>query len=131
MMLTSKIRLAGSDTTATILRTGFVSVITNPQIYARLQSECLSADIPLSSIISNARALQLPYLQACIKEALRHNPAASGFLPRVVGPQGDTHNGIYLPPGTEVGFCAWKIYPHKNSPSCGKDDIPFTPQRAL
>jgi len=129
-MLTSEIRLAGSDTTATILRTGFLSVITNPQIYARLQSECLSADIPLSSIISNAHALQLPYLQACVKEALRHNPAATGLLPRVVGPKGDTHNGIYLPPGTEVGFCAWNIS-RNNTSAYGEDAHIFRPERWL
>jgi len=119
-MLTGEIRLAGSDTTATTLRTGLLSVITNPQIYTRLQSECLSADIPLSSIIPNACALQLPYLQACIKEALRHYPPATGLLPRVVGPKGDTHNGIYLPPGTEVGFCAWNLNPN-NTSAYGED----------
>ena len=35
-------RLAGSDTTATIIRTGFLSIISNPQIYRKLQSECIS-----------------------------------------------------------------------------------------
>ncbi len=37
----------------------------------------------------------------------------AGLLPRVVGPTGDTHNGIYLPAGTEVGLCAWNM--HRNN----------------
>ena len=97
--------LAGSDTTATIVRTGFLSILTHPHIYRKLQAEAVSTDVPLETIISHAQALRLPYLQACIKEALRHHPAAAGLLPRVVGPQGDTHDGVYLPPGTEVAFC--------------------------
>lgn len=124
------LRLAGSDTTATILRTGFLQVMANPRIYARLQAECQEAGVTLSTIIPNARALELPYLQACTKEALRHNPAATGLLPRIVGPQGDTINGVYLPPGTEVGFCAWNVH-RMNTSAYGQDAAIFRPERWL
>ena len=105
-------------------------MISNPQISARLQAECLGADVPISEIISMSRAQQLPYLQACIKEALRHNPAATGLLPSVVGPKGDTHNGLYIPPGITVGFCAWNIH-RNNTAAYGEDAGIFRPERWL
>jgi len=124
------VRLAGSDTTATVIRTGFLSVMANPHVYHKLTAEVYAADVPLTSIIPHAHALKLPYLQACIKEALRHNPAATGLLPRVVGPQGDTHKGVYLPPGTEVAFCAWNIH-RTNKDVYGEDAHLFRPERWL
>jgi cytochrome P450 len=72
----------------------------------------------------------LPYLQACIKESLRHNPAATGLLPPVVSPNGDTHKGVYLPPGTEVAFCAWNIH-RTNTKAYGDDAHVFRPERWL
>ncbi|ETI19663.1 hypothetical protein G647_08675 [Cladophialophora carrionii CBS 160.54] len=122
--------LAGSDTTATIVRTGFLSILSNPHVYRKLQAEALATDIPLDTIIPYAQALRLPYLQACIKEALRHHPAAAGLLPRVVGPHGDTHKGVYLPPGTEVAFCAWNMLRH-NTVVFGEDAEVFRPERWL
>lgn len=86
--------------------------------------------MPISSIIPNARALELPYLQAVVKEALRHHPAATGLLPRVVGPNGDTHKGVYLPAGTTVGFCAWNIS-RNNTAAYGADASIFRPERWL
>jgi cytochrome P450 len=122
--------LAGSDTTATIVRTGFLSILSNPHIYRKLQDEAISANVPLDTIIPYSQALRLPYLQACIKEALRHHPAAAGLLPRVVGANGDTHKGVYLPPGTEVAFCAWNMHRH-NTAVYGADAEIFRPERWL
>ncbi|KAJ9614034.1 hypothetical protein H2200_002170 [Cladophialophora chaetospira] len=119
--------LAGSDTTATIIRSGFIYIITNPQIYTKLQAECDASGVPLDDIISNARALELPYLNACVKESLRYHPAATGLMPRKVGPEGDTHNGMFFPPGTEIGFCAWMVYRH--NPVYGEDASVFRPER--
>jgi cytochrome P450 len=104
--------------------------MSNPQIYAKLQAEVSATDIPLASVIPNAHALQLPYLQACIKESLRHNPAVTGLLPRIVGVNGDTHNGVYLPPGTEVALCAWNIH-RTNTKVYGDDAHVFRPERWL
>lgn len=122
--------LSGSDTTATTIRTGFLSIMTNPHIYAKLQAEVVAVDIPMSKVISTKQALKLPYLQATIREALRHYPAATGLLPRVVGPLGDTWKGVYLPPGTIVGYCAWNIH-RNNTKVYGDDAAVFRPERWL
>jgi cytochrome P450 len=119
--------LAGSDTTATIVRSGFIHIISNPQVIHRIQAECDGSGVPLGEIISNARAVELPYLNACVKEALRYHPAATGLMPRKVGPQGDTHNGVFIPPGTEIGFCAWNVY--RLNPVYGEDAHVFRPDR--
>ena len=73
-------RLAGSDTTATIIRTGFLQILANPHIYRKVQAEVCNTDVPLSRVITYAESLRLPYFMACVKEALRHNPAATGIL---------------------------------------------------
>lgn len=119
--------LAGSDTSATIIRSGFIYIISNPQIYNKLQAECDGSGVPLTEIIANARALELAYLNACVKESLRYHPAATGLMPRKVGPQGDTHNGMVFPPGTEIGFCSWNVY--VLNPVYGEDAAVFRPER--
>jgi cytochrome P450 len=122
--------LAGSDTTATIIRTGFASILTNPSIYAKLISEITNTDIGLDRVIGYRESLKLPYLMACIKEALRHNPAATGLLPRVVGKEGDYFNGYFIPPGTEVAISAWKMH-RLNTSIYGADAALFRPERWL
>ena len=73
---------AGSDTTATGLRGTFLGIITNPGVYLKLRDE-LDAAVKAgkmstddSEIIPNNEALELPYLQACIKE-VSHSPLPS------------------------------------------------------
>jgi cytochrome P450 len=41
----------------------------------------------------------MPYLQACIYEALRMHPAVGMSLPRVVPPDGFEIEGVFLPGG--------------------------------
>lgn len=108
-----------------------LQILSNPQTYNKLQSECSSASVELSKVISQSQALRLPYLQACIKEALRHNPSATGFLPRVViKAEGDMNEGIWLPPGTEVGLSSWSLQ-RMNTAVYGDDAAVFRPERWL
>lgn len=121
--------LAGSDTTATILRVLFICVSSNQTIYQKLMKEVDATAIPADKIISHNQALQLPYLNACIKETLRWYPVNTGLTPRMVGPQGDYYQGLYLPPGTQIGTCAWAVYRH--NPVYGSDAEFFRPERWL
>ena len=53
----------------------------------------------------------LPYLQACISEALRIHPVVGHILERVVPPSGLTlSDGTTLPPGTIIGMNPWVIH---------------------
>ena len=107
-----------------------MQIFGNPHIYAALNAEITNTSIPLSRCITYAESLKLPYLVATIKESLRHTPAATGLLPRIVGPDGDHHNGVYLPPGTEITLSAWSMH-RLNTRVYGADAAIFRPERWL
>lgn len=97
--------MAGSDTTATAIRVVFLNLLTSPVMMNKLRAEIDNGIRmgKISSPISNAEALELPYLQGCIKEALRLWPPITGILQKVTPPEGDTFNGIFIPGGTFIG----------------------------
>ena len=92
--------LAGSDTTATVMRVALLYVSTNPSVLDRLRHEFDSANI--SSPITDAQARQLPYLQAVIKESIRIIPPVAGLFSKEVPPEGDILHGMKIPGGTLI-----------------------------
>jgi cytochrome P450 len=60
--------VAGSDTTATAIRATMLYIISTPRVYNTLQSEIDRGikDGKISSPITNAEAMTLPYLQASV-----------------------------------------------------------------
>ncbi|PGH11502.1 hypothetical protein AJ79_04877 [Helicocarpus griseus UAMH5409] len=121
---------AGSDTTATSLRTGILSIATSPQVHATLLAEIDSAIAQgrISSPITDAEARALPYLQACIKETLRFWPPITGIVPRVC-PREAKVCGVNVPAGTNVGWSAWAVL--RDEGVFGKDAGVFWPGRWL
>lgn len=107
-MLTHVARAAGSDTSATGIRSTLFCLISTPKAYTKLMTEIDAAvadgRIPASfdEVISDSVARKLPYLQACIKEGLRWLPPIAGMLPKKTPPQGDTINGYFVPGGVSV-----------------------------
>lgn len=123
--------LAGSETTATILKAFFVYVIGNHRIYNKLQATCdeMIEEVPLDQIISYNRALHIPYLDACIKEILRYIPAGLGPLPRTVPKGGDWYDGKFLPEGTVIASARWNM--SRKNKVYGADFDVFRPERWL
>ena len=80
-------------------------MITTPRVLWRLRAEIDEAVEKgrMSSPIQDSEAKTLPYLQACIKEGLRMFPPVTSLFPKIVPPEGDTFNGVFLPGGTEIG----------------------------
>lgn len=97
--------MAGSDTSATIIRAAFLNILTSPSILARIRSEIDEgiASGRISSPIKDSEGRNLVYLQAIIKETLRLWPPVQGLLLKVVPPEGDTLNGVFIPGGTFIG----------------------------
>ncbi|PKS11176.1 hypothetical protein jhhlp_002937 [Lomentospora prolificans] len=119
--------LAGSDTTATALRGTLLHILTSPRVHARLLAEIESARP--STPIRDAEAKQMPYLQAVIKEGLRIFPPVTGLMSKDVPKGGDTFNGLYIPDGTKIGYCAWGLF--RNKEIWGEDAAVFRPERWL
>ncbi|CAG8982895.1 hypothetical protein HYALB_00002912 [Hymenoscyphus albidus] len=125
--------LAGADTTATAIRATMLFIMTNPRVYKRLQSDIdnfvKETNLPKDQIISNKSSETLPYLQAVIREGLRIWPPVTGLFPKVTPPKGDTINVIFIPGGTQIGYCAWGV--HRNPDVFGEDADAFRPERWL
>lgn len=64
--------IAGSDTTAAVIRITMLHILGNPRIYQRLKQEITTAVNTgrISTPISNAQAKQLPYLQVRVLSLL-------------------------------------------------------------
>ncbi|KAL2065505.1 hypothetical protein VTL71DRAFT_3175 [Oculimacula yallundae] len=121
--------LAGSDTTAITLRACFYYLIKTPTAYDKLVREIDEAHHQgqLSSMITFDEALQLNYLQAVLKEAMRMHPGVGFPLERHV-PKGGAHLcGNFIPAGTIVGMVPPVI--HENRDIFGADADIFRPER--
>jgi cytochrome P450 len=124
--------MAGSDTTATTLRATTLFVITQPKVYAALQSEIDEAErsnLLSKPIVQDAEVKNLPYLQACIKEGLRIWPPVMGLNQKAVPSGGEMVNGKFIPGGTKIGYSAWGV--HRNKEVFGEDAHVFRPERWL
>ena len=117
--------LAGSDTTATAIRDILLYLITNNRVLRNFLKE-ISTHTP-SSPIKESEAKIMPYLQAIIKEGLRLWPPVTGLMSKTVPPGGDSFNGIFIPGGTDVGYCAWGVFRKKSF--WGEDANEFRPER--
>ncbi|OCL04146.1 cytochrome P450 [Glonium stellatum] len=130
--------MAGSDTTATAVRTTMLCLMTHPSSYWALRAEIdatvNSGKVPASpGIIPDSVARNLKYLQAVIKEGIRVHPTITEIMPKTVPPEGDTFEldgkQIFLPGGANIGYCAWGI--HRNKDIFGEDAEIFRPERWL
>ncbi|KPM35000.1 hypothetical protein AK830_g11567 [Neonectria ditissima] len=120
--------VAGSDTTATVIRSTMLHLVANPRAYNRLRAEISQAEYS-SDIIPDATARDMPYLQAVIKEGLRIFPPVAGLMAKQVPPQGDTWKGKFIPGGTRIGYGAWGIF--RREDVWGADAGEFRPERWL
>ncbi|KAB2573396.1 Pisatin demethylase [Lasiodiplodia theobromae] len=122
--------VAGSDTTATAMRSTLLSIISTPHVYSRLRQEIDDAISrgEVSSPITEEEAKRLPYLQAVLKEGLRRFPPITQLRERMVPPEGDWYDGKHIPAGTFVGLNAWGLQLNR---VFGDDPEIFRPERWL
>jgi cytochrome P450 len=97
--------IAGSDTAVTVLRSILLYIMTSPRVYARLKAE-IKSEVDagkVSSVVTMAEALAMPYLQAVMLEGFRMRPAVVYGHFKSVPVGGDTlPNGVFLPGGTAI-----------------------------
>lgn len=97
---------AGSDTTATALRSILYQILKNRDVYNKL---CTEVRGELSLPVPFAQANALPYLAAVIKEGMRMHPSVGMMLARTVPPEGAVICGYEVQGGVEVGINPWII----------------------
>ncbi|KAH7082639.1 cytochrome P450 [Paraphoma chrysanthemicola] len=118
---------AGSDTTSISLCAVLYSLMISPHALAKLRNEVKA--VGGDEFIDYQTAQKMPYLQACIKEAMRLHPATGLPLSRVVPKQGAFIAGQTFPDGAIVGVNTWVA--HRNTTVFGHDAEQFRPERWL
>lgn len=110
----------------------FYYLCKNPRCYNLVQDEIdrMEDSGDLSPIVTFAEANRMPYLQACMKEAMRLHPAVGMLLERIVPAEGfEIAPGIHLPAGTCIGINPW--LPSRDKSVYGPDAEQFRPERWL
>lgn len=116
---------AGSDTTATAMRSIIYNLLKTPKAYKRLAAEVRGK---LALPVTWARANELPYLRAVINEGLRIHPSVGQVLGRSVPKGGAVAGGYQLGAGAEVGMSPWVL---QRDAEVFADPDSFTPERWL
>lgn len=135
--------LAGSETTATSLSGAMNLILTHTEAYRKLVGEIRGALMKESDITLDA-IKDLPFLTACMNEAMRLCPATPFTLPRVVPEGGDLVCGTWVAGGvstprpcrcpransskTSVFVLPWAVY---RDPNLWHDAAAFHPERWL
>lgn len=105
---------AGADTTSTTLAAlmFYLTLPSSTGILAKIYREVRNeAKFPNLAAITGNTIASLPYLRACVDEALRLAPPAAIHLPRtVVKATGIEIDGHHIPVGTTVGASAYVLH---------------------
>lgn len=122
---------AGSDTVSCALQSAVYHMIRHPSAWQRARAEIDEAQarggLCGDRVVSYADAQQLPYLQACFKEALRVFHPVSMGTPRVVPRDGVTIGGRFFPAGTTVSLNTFCM--NLSAEVWGPDAREFKPER--
>jgi cytochrome P450 len=120
--------LAGADTTGTTFQAIVRHVSQHPSALERILAEIESAnlsEIPQYDEVVN----RCPYYIACVREAMRLNPAAPSIFPRLALSGGLDLYGMHAPEGTELTCNPWIV--HRDPQVVGDDPDEFRPERWL
>ncbi|KIP11869.1 hypothetical protein PHLGIDRAFT_82811 [Phlebiopsis gigantea 11061_1 CR5-6] len=120
--------IAGSDTTSNSSCAIVYYLARYPEVQRKLQRELDEALAMEDETVSTYEQVKrLPYLQACIDEALRIHATSGIGLPRLVPEGGLTVCGEFFPEGTVLSVPTYTI--HRNTEVWGKDADTFRPER--
>ncbi|KAL2141528.1 hypothetical protein VTI28DRAFT_2228 [Corynascus sepedonium] len=119
--------IGGSETTATLLSGVTYFLLTNPEAMKKLTAE-IRGSFKSEDEIDFSSVSTLPYLLACLDEALRMYPPVPTGLPRVVPKGGANIAGNYVPEKTVVAVHQWAMYHNDDH---FKDPFVYHPERWL
>lgn len=123
--------IAGSDSTAIIMKTIWYNLLAQPDTLQRLRAELLEADGAAGGLAlpfpSWKDVCDLPYLDAVIQEGLRMHPPFCLPLERVVPRGGIAIGGTFFPEGTLLGMSPYVV--NRHVPTFGEDAEIWNPDR--
>ncbi|KAF2034339.1 cytochrome P450 [Setomelanomma holmii] len=117
--------VAGTETTATLLAGLTFMLLKHPDKMDKLKEE-VRATFTSSDEITMEVLQAMPYLNACIKEALRKYPPVPVGMPHLTPREGSTVCGYFVPPGITVSAPHLAIY---TSSRMFTDPLSFIPER--
>ncbi|KAF5177347.1 Corytuberine synthase [Thalictrum thalictroides] len=115
----------GSETSSATIEWVMSELIKNPKEMAKVRKEL--DEVVGTSTMKESHLPQLPYLQACIKEAMRLHPAAPFLLPRR-GIEACEVMGYTIPKDCKIIVNAYAI---GRDPNSWTDPLTFRPERFL
>ncbi|KAH8585652.1 cytochrome P450 monooxygenase-like protein [Bisporella sp. PMI_857] len=101
--------IAGSETTSTLLTGATYLLLSNPDAYAKLKEEVHGA-FKTAEEITLTSTSRLPFLHACLEEALRLYPPVPNALPRRLGADPAIIDGNFVPGNTSIAVSQWAAY---------------------
>jgi len=116
----------GADTTVSSIHTFFLAMVLYPDSQRKAQAE-------IDRVIGNDRLpafddqLNLPYVDALVKEVLRWNPVVPLGLPHVAA-EDDVYEGYFIPKGSTVFANIWQFL---HDPATYANPMEFNPERFL
>ncbi|CAI5475658.1 unnamed protein product [Closterium sp. Yama58-4] len=138
LLLAIDMMMAGTDTTAKTVEWTLAELAQHPDMLERLRAEVDAAyarsasaaaetgaaEAGRSDLMVSLPLLEMPYLQAVLKESLRHHPVAP-FLGPHITTGSVTLGGYHIPPNTMIQINGWGlahdptvwINPHEFDPS--------------
>jgi cytochrome P450 len=116
---------AGTDTTAAALSNSIFLIYKHPSVLAKLREE-LDVATGTGEVPSYDELAKLPYLRACIEEALRVRPASTFGLPRVVPKGGRWIAGQFIDEDVTVSVPTYSLL---RDPSSFENPDKFDPDR--
>ncbi|KAM5347484.1 hypothetical protein ACJ41O_010489 [Fusarium nematophilum] len=123
---------AGADTTSIGIKACLGYLLLNPDKYRQLQrdidSYCAQNGIT-SNAISYSSCLEIPLLQAVVKESTRLHPSIIFQLPRMVPPEGITIQKYFIPGGAHVSMSPRAM--NRSEEVFGDDANVWRPERWL
>ncbi|GJX34059.1 geraniol 8-hydroxylase-like protein [Tanacetum coccineum] len=118
--------LAGTETSSNTTEWAMTELLLNPDMFSKLREE-ISTIVGEDGKIQEAKILDLPYLNAVIKETMRLHLSVPLLVPHKT--ETEVKLGEYVvPKNTQILVNAWAM---ARDPSYWKDPVMFKPERFL
>lgn len=123
----STLLVAGSETTATLLTAMTFILLKHPEALNKLTQEIRSS-FTSDNEITLASVTNLPYMLACLNEAMRYYPPVPIGPLRTVPKGGVNIAGHFVPEGTDVAVWHWPMF---HDPKHFERPMEYRPERFL